>query len=109
MSEELVVFFARFRQMVDQFLAAIPSSPLKVARGKSPQEQLALVEPTGVGRGEEHPHLFAVAPKKAAGILTDMTGTAIPDQMDPPGALEPAQQLAQGRAQMQAVVFVQAP
>ena len=49
MCKNLIIFFGRLGQVTAQLLAAAPMAAVEITRRKGPQQQLALVEPVGMG------------------------------------------------------------
>jgi hypothetical protein len=55
---------------------------LQVVGAESAQQQFSLVEPRGMGRGEEQPDMGVGVPQEVACRLSDMAGAVVPNEVD---------------------------
>lgn len=95
--------------MIHQFFSAFPTAPLEVTLRESPQHQFPLIEPRSVRRSHKHPHPSPIPSQKIGRLLADVTGTAIPDQMDFSPFFELVEHLFHHRTEMHTVILVQTP
>src|SRR5271157_6041649 len=95
--------------MIDELLAAVPIAALQIADVKTLQQDFGLIEPGSMGRCKQdtQPGTIACLQKRSGGSR-DVTGTAIPNEMDASEGMKWLQQSRESLAQVLAVIPVQA-
>jgi hypothetical protein len=76
-----IVFQPTHLEMIDQNLTRSGIKSIEIFVGKGPQQQLSLVEPTGVGRSKQNPKLRVVL-KIGVSMMINMGRSIVQNQMN---------------------------
>lgn len=79
----MVVLWPTRIEMINQMLPGLGIKPVKVLIRKSAQQQLRLIEPTGVRRGVERPEA-RMRGEVGLGVMINMRRPVVDDEMDAP-------------------------